>query len=608
MSGHLKFCYLSVCSCLLFFAVTRLVPAWGLWYSPDVRYRQQTDALLKGRFALSQTPAALRNDLVWSNGGVHQVWGLGVPAWRLPFEVIARLLGQQAFPDRIALGVAFSLLAYWAWRILWPGCAPPHSADAAHCCDPSRLAAILIILFFPPFVQLCRGTFKVYEEAVAYGYLYAIFLFMGLLALARCPSVLRLFLLALASGIAPLVRPTVGIYGMATLVLAVPLARRFGHKWSRIGAGLSGYGFGFGLLLMTNWIRFGSCLEFGHNLNLNGFPNWYFTRFYCPFEEVSWAVALRELFGAMFMSPQFNVYDWRLKGLFWGQSDVSRWRFFYGDTFNLRYLAALLAAWGFGGYSLLCRQRHPCRTSTSTKLSLAWSAGATTALVLFYAKTPVISSRYLLDFAPGFAIALAGPLLCLDGHWLRAPGRTRAALVAFLTLVLAWLLLEGYGGRTSIVPAPAVSQAQVLRALAEVPHEPVEIRNSYELGTDLRSGGAHIDFNGEGWDSATGRMDTTAVFFVRDPQRLQIIVSMDSDLGGDDDRFSNLQAKIGLESLILDSVESCPEGRRLTFRLQPHSRNRYGIQVLFLAYVVRTHQVEQRSPTRLVKVQWSRGS
>jgi len=43
---------------------------------------------------------------------VQQVWGLGVPCWRLLFEAPARVLGQPAFPDRIALVFAMFLLTY----------------------------------------------------------------------------------------------------------------------------------------------------------------------------------------------------------------------------------------------------------------------------------------------------------------------------------------------------------------------------------------------------------------------------------------------------------------------------------------------------------------
>src|ERR1041385_2270998 len=77
-------------------------------YSAGLPLRAQTDALLRGEFALSRNPADLTLvpwDLCWSQGGVQQVWGLGIPFWRLPWEGLAKLAGLQMFPDRIAPGL-----------------------------------------------------------------------------------------------------------------------------------------------------------------------------------------------------------------------------------------------------------------------------------------------------------------------------------------------------------------------------------------------------------------------------------------------------------------------------------------------------------------------
>lgn len=96
--------------------VTGLVLRWGVWYSSSVPYRLQTEALWRGRQALSENPMDLDHDLTRSQQGVHQVWGLGVPLWRLPFESTAKLLGFEDFPDRIAFGLFAGLVAFIA---LW---------------------------------------------------------------------------------------------------------------------------------------------------------------------------------------------------------------------------------------------------------------------------------------------------------------------------------------------------------------------------------------------------------------------------------------------------------------------------------------------------------
>ena len=93
-----------------------LVPQWGHWYSQNTHHRTQVDSLLSGSLALSHEPWSLTYDICWSQGGVHQVWGLGIPLWRVPLEALARVFGAGGFPDRLALALALALAA---WVVLW---------------------------------------------------------------------------------------------------------------------------------------------------------------------------------------------------------------------------------------------------------------------------------------------------------------------------------------------------------------------------------------------------------------------------------------------------------------------------------------------------------
>jgi hypothetical protein len=87
---------LYVCLVLSFVLVilTGIIPEWGCWYSIEDRYRMQTSALAEGHFSLGNTLSGLQHDNTWSGGGVHQVWGLGIPFLRLPFEMLARVFGS----------------------------------------------------------------------------------------------------------------------------------------------------------------------------------------------------------------------------------------------------------------------------------------------------------------------------------------------------------------------------------------------------------------------------------------------------------------------------------------------------------------------------------
>jgi len=155
-SAYSSHAYCALVICILFLAGTGLVPEWGKWYSENTYYREQTDALLEGSLALHDTPTALRNDLAWHNGSVHQVWGLGVPCWRLPFELLARMCGQSGFPDRLAFGIALALFAFLTLTILLPSSQDRDLSVWELAKNPVRLAGVLVLVLFPPFIVMCR--------------------------------------------------------------------------------------------------------------------------------------------------------------------------------------------------------------------------------------------------------------------------------------------------------------------------------------------------------------------------------------------------------------------------------------------------------------------
>ena len=92
----------AVVSAAVFLIAARQLGCRGA-YSGSAVYRAQVDAFLDGRLALSTSPDALAHDLAWTESGVQQVWGLGVPLWQTPFELAARAFGQGPFPDKVAL-------------------------------------------------------------------------------------------------------------------------------------------------------------------------------------------------------------------------------------------------------------------------------------------------------------------------------------------------------------------------------------------------------------------------------------------------------------------------------------------------------------------------
>ncbi|MGA4579409.1 glycosyltransferase family 2 protein [Limisphaera sp. VF-2] len=387
---------------------TGLVPEWGRWYSASPYYRQQVAAMLRGDLALSRDPADLSHDLCWSEGGVHQVWGLGVALWRLPFELLARAFGLPPFPDMLALAAALALTAWavlsalWEFVQLWeqnagrvvpPGTAlhEPHASQApsravaaasanrtsqdrtranrsgSACLFLGGIAAILL-LFFPPFLNQLTTRFLVWEEAVTYEYLVGAGLIAGLIRVAVRPTMRRYGALCALAGFGMFVRPTLVFHGAAAVlagafalwIAPMPAARQQSderppgggakrHWFLQVLGGLSIFVLGGALLYWTNQLRFGHGFEFGHKLNLQVMMgSVYATRFDHPYSSVPASEAAAELFGLLFRHKTFNGWSWYATNLFAGQSATPRWREVASTTYDFAYLVLLLLGWTAG--------------------------------------------------------------------------------------------------------------------------------------------------------------------------------------------------------------------------------------------------------------------
>ena len=135
---------------------------------------------------------------------------------------------------------------------------------------------------------------------------------------------------------------------------------------------------------------------------------------------------------------------------FRGQSHTPRWRQLYFTTYDLSFLCISIGAWGWWLKGIMgaeenLNRRWRCRWKPGWPG--VWSLmGAGILAALFYLRTPVISSRYLLDFAPGFAATHCGPgLLCMEqmvDEILKRPGRKVVPSVLTSWLCVAW---SGHG-------------------------------------------------------------------------------------------------------------------------------------------------------------------
>ena len=415
------------------------------WYAQHPGYRAQVDALLDGRLALTTSPHGLRHDLVWTPEGVHQVWGLGVPLWQLPFEALGRLVGISPFPDRIALGVWLAVMLFMVIRAFRPEVGHgspgeprrdsgelrrdsgelrwPRALDAR----VTQIGAVLVTALLPAFVTLVRGRIGVYEEAAIYAYGAALILLGGLVAVLRKPSVARYLCLVGFAGLTGLVRPTVWFYGLGTaLVASAILVRQRGRAAApAIALGLALFVAGGGALYATNAQRFGSGTEFGHRLNVHSLPgNIVATRFSYPFERAGTLEATKELIGSLFDAPERrSKRGFYQTGLHHGQSPLPRWREYYFTTFSWPYVPAILAGLVLGA---LAWRRRGGRGDPVARALGAWAVLGGAPLFVFYLHSPSVSSRYQLDLAPAIAALVVIAWRVCAARW---PRRALAVLV-----------------------------------------------------------------------------------------------------------------------------------------------------------------------------------
>jgi hypothetical protein len=559
---------------------TGLITNWGEWYSPSLAFRHQTDALLSGRLALSDSPADAHFDLVWSEGGVHQPWGLGVPLYRIAFELLARTFGQSAFPDRLAFTVALGLITYMFLHVLADFPAEVRNGGRASNIA-FRCAATWTVVFFPPFLTLLRVPFNVYEEASAYGYVFGVGLFAGLLYFLAKRSIPRYVMLSLLCAVAVWIRPPALAYGLATFAMAFVVSRSNGWTWGKSLVGVALFGIVSLGLLYTNWVRYGGPFEFGYAYQLNLM---YESRVDAPYTREPLGSAARELLGSLFFVKRLNGLDFYGSEIVNWQSSTPRWRNFYSSTFDVTYVVGVLLCW----LAALWNQRK-LSTSPGRYLSIAaiWSFLSMIPLATFYLRCEVMSSRYTIDFGPAIAVALTGLLWYIQS--LGRIGRMSVRFSAVVVLFGVWWLYQVVTAETFASSVPAVTHDEATRPqLGSASYGPVP--NTYRAEKNPPAFG--IPANRDGWRLADGRTAPIALVFFDMPGAIVLEVQAAAGLQVHDEDFRQIKVRIGPEWLRLETFESRGATKMLTFAPPQDATLRQGIQLLILSFA-QTHNFAQ---------------
>lgn len=643
--------YTAILYSLSLLVVCGLTCEWGRWYSENSHQRVQTRALMEGKLSIGKSPAELQHDLAWAEDGVQQVWGLGISLWRLPFYVLAKACGFEAFPDMLAFGAALGLAAWLMLRFIFCdsggvlprggpaviGVTNAASGPGIGGMEAGRslkllglgLGATGLLLCFPPFLNLLRSRFDIYEEVIAYEYVAGLMLVACLMNLAQRPSNRTYWCLCAFAGIGGLFRPTLVFHGAAA-VLAGSVAFGMGGgmgvavrgekqmPWPRsprrrslaVGAGL--FALGGSVLFVTNLIRFGDGFEFGHRLNVQHFyGSLYATRFDDPYQAESLIASGRELFGLLFLAKDLNGFDFYRASFFPGQSATVRWREIYLTAYDCSYFVWLVAgfATGVAAWRKLWRwcasNEQPSwderlRVVLVGELALFGTVGS--ALLLgFYLRCPVISSRYLLDLMPSFVALMLAAWMAWGGFWAKHKGG-RWVMPASIVVLAGWLWCQNsesrscYGSPSVLTWAEIKTQQHQRAALTNPPLSGV-------YGSPAAPVATAIPYNGAGWDTWSGMVMPCVILFVEHPAFLELEVAAEfkADFVPNPEQF---RAKVGLEFLKRESIKATEKGWIIRFQGPKRRRYQTGLQPVFLATVPNTHLADETTPWRLLKVRW----
>lgn len=570
--------------------ITGLIPAIGEWYSFDQTFRLQIEAFMRGELALQPVPYGHRPDWVWGSG-VQHVWGLGVPLLKLPFEILAKLFGLFGFPDRFTFLFFYVVVMVIFFKSLNAALnINPRSQERLGLMGSIYIIPILIFAFLnPAFITMIRSSFQTYVEVIAYGYLWALLLFALLQLFIITRNWYLYLLICLLSGFSPCVRPTLLAYGGITFLMAFFFARD-GTKFRWLGS--LAFIIGIAFLLVTNHLRFGSPLEFGHRLALTGmFFSDYVVKFDNPLKDLPFASTAVELLSALFFIDLHKLHTLN-EGLLW-QSGVIRVLDFPFKPYDSLLFALLLVAWLVVAVVWARNRRGGSCSDEIIQWSGLWSLCSFMMLFCFYSRFPVLTSRYLVDFGPAIVLGIASLYLYLTYFIHKSLSQYSFLVNITLGAVFSgWILFSILNAK--IIPIyQDISEAERTNiASSEIARNKIAQMRQMEgpsLPTGYRCGDRETTFgvpcNNYGWKTATDcGVFWTTTHFLKNPTCLALYVepleTVDKRL--EDYSDSEIQVKLGLMSLDRISEMQVGQGKVITYcgkEWEKSRKTRYGDQL-----------------------------
>jgi hypothetical protein len=514
------------------------------------------------------------------------------------------------------------------WFLIRTFTVPPSSTHFLDTRAPNwrtmRIPWVLgMLLLAPPFVNMLGTRLDVYEEVVAYGYLYSLALFAGFLRTAQRPTAAKLLLLALWAGFGAWVRPTLLFYGVVTVVFACVIAWKARIRVTVIAGVLllfflCGAGLGY-----TNMRRFGGFFEFGHSLNLESGLYWntYSLKFDYPFHREPFLSAAKDELGTLFFTRKLNGGNFYAPDAVWGQSRTLRWHEMYFSTFNVLYLALLVGSiviwithfprhWVVRSKSAESPQLPAAMSSTRLNSAFAifavpWAALSFLLLFGFYLWSPSMSSRYNVDFLPAVMVGISG--LVWNAFELNFFKKTLQARVWFVVAGL-WVSISILVGRIHPDYAPHTIELVGIQSITDlsIPSGSLPELRHYQFSDSDRS--RSIPFNCDGWNLADGSVQPVITLFASDPECVVLSVFNPDGTPITSDEINPIRAKIGLEYLVRESLQLRSTNATIVFRGPQEPRLQRGLQVCFLSFIRPAELGRKTNPIRLSSVSFVRGN
>lgn len=443
--------------------------------------------------------------------GAYQIWGLGVPLLRLPFEAISGVFGVP-FPDRFVFVLLYFVTA-WAFFSA-PFLGKPLEWSFSELA--LRIGVTSLVLFNPNVLALVTTKFQVYEEAIGASMLWSVLLFAWLFRVSRAESSGReLFAFGAACGFAVFLRPTCLLYGVLGIGLLAGERLSTSSGRSRLMWATASFVAMLAAAALINLNNFGSMRSFGHEVSLtNNSDVLYALLWGNPFGSVDFMEAAREFAGALH-SPE------SLKAL---ASKLPRYReVYYWHYFGSALFVAGVALAGLVALILrLVRgsERGPRRLALWV---LCWGAFPFCLFFVFYMRFNGLVSRYFAEFNLPIYLTMAGLPLALEAS--RGWRGLRKRSMAYCALAVFAIAL----GAAAELPSGQqnnVSGEEAVRRLGEWSLPQPKVPDEYLCASEDGAPAQEIPYNVVGWAMhGDCLVSASTLLFFDDPACIEVVFS-----------------------------------------------------------------------------------